>query len=522
MNTPTTEQAQPQQDPAASATLTPPAQAGARRWVALAFICVSVLLAVVNSTVVNIALPTLGRDLGASTTAMQWIVDAYTLVFAVMLLTGGGLGDRFGRKTTLHIGLVLFAIFSLAAANATSTGQLIAAQAAMGLAAALIYPATLALLSTIFTDRKERAAAIGIWSAVSGLGAAVGPVAGGLLLKHFSWNSVFLVNLPLIAVALAGGLVLLPNSRAERIGRFDVLGALLSMAGVGLLVRTVIEAPTEGWLSVITLGGFAGAALLFGLFTWWQAHTDEPLLDVAIFRDRRVTAACVAIMMAFLGLLGFVFLITQYFQAIRGYDTLKTGLAILPFAAVMGVMSPLGMALTVKIGPRIVICLGMLSLTGGFVITTQVTATSNYWGTVVASMVMMAAGLAWGTAPATESIMSSLSADKFGAGSAVNDTTREIGAALGIAVIGSVMNQVYGDRIASGFAALGIPAEPASKSLVAGLGVVSQLHGQVAVQALAATRSAFMDALHSGATAAAVATATAAVVVGILMPGRRG
>ncbi|MEU6584196.1 DHA2 family efflux MFS transporter permease subunit [Nocardia sp. NPDC046763] len=522
MNTPTDEQAPLRQPSTVPTPTTSPAPAGSRRWVALAFICVSVLLAVVNSTVVNIALPTLGRELGASTTAMQWIVDAYTLVFAVMLLTGGGLGDRFGRKTTLHIGLVLFAIFSLAAANAASTGQLIAAQAALGLAAALIYPATLALLSTIFTDRKERAAAIGIWSAVSGLGAAVGPVAGGLLLKHFSWHSVFLVNLPLVAVALAGGLVLLPNSRAESIGRFDFPGALLSMAGVGLLVRTVIEAPAEGWHSVLTLAGFAGATVLFALFAWWESHTDEPLLDVSIFRDRRVTAACVAIMMAFLGLLGFVFLITQYFQAIRGYDSLKAGLAILPFAAVMGVMSPLGMALTVKIGPRIVICLGMLSLTAGFVVTTQVTATSDYWGPVVASMALMAAGLAWGTAPATESIMSSLSADKFGAGSAVNDTTREIGAALGIAVIGSVMNQVFGDRITTGFAVLGIPAEPASKSLVSALGVVGHLNGPVAGQAWETTRNAFMDALHSGAAAAAMATAGAAVVVGILMPNRRG
>jgi EmrB/QacA subfamily drug resistance transporter len=519
VNTPITESVDIP-DPARSTTEAI-APRDSRRWLALAVVCVSVLLAVVNSTVVNVALPTLGRDLGASTTAMQWIVDAYTLVFAVMLLTGGGLGDRFGRKLTLHVGLVLFAAFSLAAANATSTGQLIAAQAAMGLAAALIYPATLALLSAIFTERKERAAAIGIWSAVSGLGAAVGPVAGGLLLRHFSWHSVFLVNLPLVVIALAGGLVLLPNSRAESTGRFDIVGALLSMAGVGLLVRTVIEAPTDGWHSAITLGGFAGAAVLFAMFAGWESRIRDPLLDVSIFRDRRVSAACVAIMMAFLGLLGFVFLITQYFQVIRGYDTLKAGLAILPFAGVMAVMSPLGMALTVRIGPRIVICLGMLSLTGGFVVTTQLTPDSNYWGPVVAAMVLMAAGLAWGTAPATDTIMSALSANKFGAGSAVNDTTREIGAALGIAVIGSVLNQVFGDHITSGFTALGLPTDQASKSLVAALAVVGGLPAQVAGPALATARDAFMAALHAGSLAAAVATAGAAVVVAVLMPARR-
>ncbi|MFF0153623.1 DHA2 family efflux MFS transporter permease subunit [Micromonospora sp. NPDC005203] len=519
MSTPTFERADTSEQ--TLGTPDPATHTGARRWLALAVVCVSVMLAVINSTVVNVALPTLGRELGASTTAMQWIVNAYTLVFAVMLLTGGGLGDRFGRKRTLHVGLVLFAASSLAAANATSTGQLIAAQAAMGVAAAFVYPATLALLSAIFTDRKERAVAIGIWSAVSGLGAAVGPVAGGLLLRHFSWQSVFLVNLPLIAVALVGGLLLLPRSRAESTGRFDVIGALLSMVGVGLLVRTVIEGPSDGWLSAVTLGGFAGAAVLLALFAWWEARTVEPLLDVSMFRDRRVTAACVAIMMAFLGLLGFVFLITQYFQVIRGYDTLKAGLAILPFAAVMGVMAPLSMALTVRIGPRLVISLGMLSLSAGFVVAMQLTAESNYWGPVVGSMVLMAAGLAWGTAPATDTIMSVLSANRLGAGSAVNDTTRQIGAALGIAVIGSVMNQVYGDRITSGFATLGLPSEPASESLVAAVGVVQQLPPQVAEQALQTTRDAFMSALHAGSLAAAIATAAAAGVVALLMPGLR-
>ncbi|WP_433664293.1 DHA2 family efflux MFS transporter permease subunit [Nocardia sp. CA-128927] len=512
-------QAPPSRTPA---ELEPAGRGGARRWLALAVVCVSVLLSVVNATLVNVALPTLGRDLGASTTAMQWIVDAYTLVFAGLLLTGGGLGDRFGRKTTLQIGLVLFAVFSAAAASAATTGQLIAAQAATGVAAALIYPATLALLSTIFTERKERAAAIGVWTAVSGLGVALGPVAGGLLLKHYSWHSLFLVNLPIVAVALIGGLVLLPNSRAEHAGRFDVVGALLSIAGVGLLVRTVIEGPTDGWLSGLTLGGFAGAAVFFVLFGWWELRVANPLLEVVIFRDRRVTAACVAIMMAFLGLLGFVFLITQYFQVIRGYDTLKAGLATLPFAVVLGLMAPVGMALTVRIGTRIVVTLGMLSLTAGFVLTaTACDADSNYWGPVVGSMVLMAAGLAWGTAPATDTIMNALSANRFGAGSAVNDTTREIGAALGIAVIGSVMNQVFADRVNRGFAALGVPAEEASKSVVAAFGVAGRLPEEVAGPAMHTARDAFMSSVHAGSLAAATATAGAAVVVAVLMPGRQ-
>ncbi|MFI9405170.1 DHA2 family efflux MFS transporter permease subunit [Nocardia sp. NPDC052316] len=500
---------------------TEPGRGGARRWLALIVVCLSVLLSVVNATLVNVALPTLGRELGASTTAMQWIVDAYTLVFAGLLLTGGGLGDRFGRKTTLQIGLVLFAVFSAFAASAATTGQLIAAQAATGVAAALIYPATLALLSTIFTERKERAAAIGIWAAVSGVGTALGPIAGGLLLKHYPWHSLFLVNLPIIAVAFVGGLVLLPNSRAERVGRFDVVGALLSIAGVGVLVHTVIEGPAHGWLSGPTIGGFAGATALFVLFAWWELRIANPLLEVAIFRDRRVTAACVAIMMAFLGLLGFVFLITQYFQVIRGYDTLKAGLATLPFAVVMGVLAPVGMALTVRIGARIVVTLGMLLLTAGFLLTAVQGAYADYWGPVVGAMVLMAAGLAWGTAPATDSIMNALSANRFGAGSAVNDTTREIGAALGIAVIGSVMNQVYADRVERGFTALGVPVDEASRSVVAAFDVAGRLPAEVAGPAMNTARDAFMSSVHAGSLAAAIATATAAVVVAVLMPGRQ-
>src|SRR5580693_2782645 len=267
------------------------AGSGSRRWWILAVLCLSVLLVVVDNTIVNVALPTISRKLSASTQDLQWVVDAYTLVFAGLLLVGGNMGDRFGRRRWMQVGLVLFAVFSVAAAPSRSTGELIAARAAMGLAAALIYPATLALLINVFTSARERATAIGIWAGVSGLAVAIGPVAGGLLLRHFSWSSVFYVNVPIVIIALAAGWRLLPESRDPGAGRFDPLGAVASMAGIGLLVWTIIEAPRHGWGSVTTIAGFAGSLLILGLFAVSQLRRPDPMLDVRLFRNPRFTAA---------------------------------------------------------------------------------------------------------------------------------------------------------------------------------------------------------------------------------------
>ena len=297
-----------------------------RRWWILAVLCLSVLLVVVDNTIVNVALPTISRDLHASTEALQWVVDGYTLSFAGLLLVGGNLGDRLGRRRFLQLGLALFGLTSIGAALAQTSGELITARAAMGVSAALIYPATLAILNTVFTNPRERATAIGIWSAVSGLAVAIGPVSGGVLLRHFTWSSVFLVNVPVVLIALVAGRLLLPESRDPKAGRFDPLGAALSMAGVGLLVWTVIEAPKHGWGSGTTIAGFAGSLLILALFAVSQLRRPDPMLDVRLFRNPRFTAASGAIALAFFGLFGFIFLITQYFQIVRGYDPLKAGL----------------------------------------------------------------------------------------------------------------------------------------------------------------------------------------------------
>jgi MFS transporter, DHA2 family, multidrug resistance protein len=494
-----------------------------RRWWILAVLCLSVLLVVIDNTIVNVALPTMSRDLAASTQSLQWIVDAYTLVFAGLLLVGGNLGDRLGRRRMLQAGLALFAVTSVGAALARTTGELIAGRAAMGIAAALIYPATLALLNTAFTSAKERATAIGIWAGVSGLAVAVGPVAGGLLLRHFSWSSVFYINVPVVIIALAAGWRLLPESRDPRAGRFDPLGAVASVAGIGLLVWTIIEAPRHGWLTAATIGGFAGALAILGTFTWWQLRRPDPLLDVRLFANPRFSAASGAIALAFFGLFGFIFLITQYFQVVRGYDPLTAGLATLPFAIVTGAMSPVAIIAMKRAGTKVIVTAGLLLMSAGFLVAAGTAVSSGYWGRIIISMVLMAAGLALTSGPATEAIMGALPRDKAGAGSAVNDTTRELGGTLGVAIVGSAMSSVYASHVGSALAGLGAPAAAvaaAKQSVVAGLGVAAHLPPALHAAAADATRLGFIDGLHAGSFVAAGATAAAALATLLFLPAR--
>ena len=284
-----------------------------RRWMALGILCLSLLMAVVDNTIVNVALPTLNRDLEASTTQLQWIVDAYTLVFSALLLTMGHFGDRFGRKRALQLGLLLFAITSAAAAMATTSGQLIGARALMGIGAALIFPATLAILVNMFTDPKERAAAIGIWTAMVGVAVAIGPITGGLLLEHFWWGSIFVVNIPIAFVAIALGAWILPESRDPKVGPMDYKGLVLSAAAVGLLIWGIIEAPAWGWTSPAILSALVGGLALLGAFVLVERRRAHPMLDVRLFSNARFSAASLSITTAFFALFGFIFLIIELF-----------------------------------------------------------------------------------------------------------------------------------------------------------------------------------------------------------------
>ncbi len=494
-----------------------------RRWWVLAVLCLSILLVAVDNTIVNVALPTISRDLSASTSALQWVVDAYSLVFAGLLLVGGNLGDRLGRRRVLQAGLAAFAGFSVGAALSRNSAELIAARAATGAAAALIFPATLAILNNVFTVPRQRATAIGIWTAVTGLAVAIGPVSGGVLLRHFSWSSVFYVAVPVAAVALIAGRLLLPESRDPDAGRFDPLGALLSVAGIGLLTWSIIEAPQHGWASAMTVGGIGGALVILAVFAWWQVRRPDPLLDVRLFRNPRFSAASVSIALAFFGLFGFIFMITQYFQIVRGYDTLRAGVATLPFAVVTAAFSPVAIAAMKRIGTKLVVAFGLAVMSAGFVVAAIMPQNAPYWGQIITAMTLMAAGLALTTSPATDAIMGALPPAKAGAGSAVNDTTREVGGTLGVAILGSVLNSAYAGHVLTTLTRLGAPAavaHEAGQSVVAGL--VTAAHFPPALQAAAAdsVRQAFTAGLHRGSAVAAAATAAAAVVALIFLPAR--
>jgi EmrB/QacA subfamily drug resistance transporter len=453
-----------------------PSLAHDRRWMILPVLCLSVFLVVVDNTIVNVALPSLSRDLGASTTALQWIVDAYSLAFAGLLLAGGGIGDRLGRKGVMQVGLVFFGIFSAAAAASHSTGTLIASRALMGVAAAFIFPATLAILTTVFTDHTERQKALGIWGATSGIAVAFGPITGGALLEHFWYGSIFLVNVPIVVVTLIGSAVLIPALQPEARHRFDTPGVVISTAGVGLLVLGIIQGPQWGWAAGATLGCFAGAAVLLSVFTVVELRTAKPLLDVRVFTMPRFSAGALSIAVAFFCLFGFVFLVTQYFQFVKGYSTLSAGVHTLPFAIVAAIFTPVAAVVALKVGSRLVVGGGLLLMGGGLVMA-GLTSTPHaaFFGPIIVAMVLLALGLSAITAPATEAVMGSLAVDQVGAGAAVNNTTRELGGTLGVAVLGSVFASAYGPRIAKAFGPYPVPAgakAAAHQSMAAALAVV--------------------------------------------------
>jgi EmrB/QacA subfamily drug resistance transporter len=471
---------------------------GARsRWLALGVLCTSLLVIVVDNTIVNVALPTLVRALDADVRDLQWVVDAYTLVFAGLLLAAGALGDRFGRRRTLLGGLVVFGLSSAAAAYAGDVDRLIAARAIMGAGAAFIMPATLSLLLVVFTDARERATAVGIWAATAGIGVALGPVVGGWLLDRFSWGSIFLVNVPLCAAAIAVGMLCVPQSRDPAAPRVDWTGAALSGVGLIALVWAIIEAPDKGWASGPVLGAGAAAAAALTVFVLQQRRAAEPLLDIRLFRDPRFTAASGTIAILFFALFGFLFVATQYLQFVLGLSPSAAGVRVLPYAGAMIVFAIGSPSLVTRFGTRRVITLGMLLFAAGLAVAATVASGGGY-GRIAVAFVLMGAGMGLAGAPATESIMGSLPPERANIGSAVNDTSRELGGALGVAIVGSIMSSLYAGGLSAG-----VPAAARDS-----LGAAFESGPAVAD----AAREAFVHAMSWASIAVAAAAALGALI----------
>ena len=499
-----------------------------RRWAILAVLCFGLLVIVLDNSILNVALPTIQDDLNATASDLQWIVDSYTLVFAGLLLTAGALGDKFGRRGALQIGFILFGIGSIASAIAATSGQLISTRAFMGIGGALIMPATLSIITNVFPP-EERSKAIGVWAGTAGLGGALGPLTGGFLVEHFYWGSVFLVNIPIVVIGLLAGIFLIPTSKDPSAPRLDPIGALLSIIGLALLLFAIIEAPHNGWGSSKTLGyGGFGIALLIG-FIVWEAKSDHPMLDVTFFKKARFTAAAGAITLVFFSMFGSLFLLTQYFQFVLGYSPLQTGVRMIPFALVMMVVAPLSSKVVQRLGSKITVACGLGLVTIGLLSMVGLQVDSPY-SDIFWRLMLMSAGMGLTMAPATESVMGSLPIFKAGVGSAVNDTTRQVGGALGVAVIGSVLATTYGNQIGDFLSGLGLPlpqaaVESAQNSIGAiKSGLVPKLQemglSEQAASVNAEANSAFVSAVHWGVLTAAAATFLGVVMVLLFLPAR--
>jgi EmrB/QacA subfamily drug resistance transporter len=473
-----------------------------------------------DTTLVNVALPSLVRELHATTTQLQWVVDAYNLVFAALLLTAGSMSDRIGRKGMLLAGLAVFGAASVTGGFTTSPGQLIAARAVMGLGAAMTFPATLSLISNVFTGRAERARAIGLWGASGGIAIALGPIVGGWLLEHFSWTSIFLAMGPVAAAGIVGVTVSVPPSRDVNAARADIPGLLLSTATMALLVYTIIEAPSYGWASGRSVAGFAVSAALFAGFLVRERRAESPMLDVRLFRNMRFSAASGAVTVAFFTLFGFIFLMTQYFQFIRDYGPLSTGVHLLPVALAVGAGSVAGTQLAVRAGTKLVVTAGLVAMAAfyGWVAATT-TATVGY-GIISVQMVLYGLGMGFTSAPATESIMGAVSRRHAGVGSAVNDSTRLLGGTLGVAVIGSIYASLYGSRLTARLPA-GLPGSvsaTAHQSVGAAIAVSGKVPGAVGQAVRGAATDAFLHGLQVGCLVAGLVAAAGAVLAVMFLP----
>ena len=490
-------------------------------------ILISLLLAAfainLDTTIVNVALPSLVRELHASDSQLQWVVDAFNLLFAGSVLAVGSLSDRFGRKGMLLAGLGVFGVASVVGGLTDSPGQLILARCVMGVGAAMVFPSTLSLLTNVFTERRERARAIGLWGAITGAAIALGPIAGGWLLQAFGWTSIFFAMAPIAAIAAFLVARFVPTSRDPRAVKTDRGGFALSTAMIGLLVYTIIEAPNYGWGSARSLIGFALTAVLAAAFVAWERRSDAPMLDVSLFGNPRFTAASASVAISFFALSGFIFLVTQNFQFVKGYGPLSTGVRLLPVASCVAISSIVGARLAVRFGTKLVVASGLFSMAAFYLWVTTSSASTSY-GTIAAQMVVLGTGMGLTSAPATEAIMGVVPKAKAGVGSAVNDATRLLGGTLGVAVIGSVYASLYASRLTAALPA-GVPAavtRTAHASIGAALTVASRLrsagHPVLASAVHDAATSAFFQGFGTANYVAAGVAAAGAVMALALLP----
>ncbi|GAA5767115.1 antiseptic resistance protein [Streptosporangium roseum] len=418
-----------------------------RRWWILGVLCLSLLVLVVDNTVLNLAIPALMTDLGASPSDIQWIIDAYILVFAGLLLTSGSLSDRYGRKRFLIIGLVLFGGASLIALLVTEPWQLVAARALMGVGGSILMPSTLSILITVFDD-SERRKAIAAWSAVAAVGVIAGPTLGGFLLEHYWWGSIFLLNVPIAVVAIVAAVLLMPETRGPA-RKLDPVGVLLSTVGMSALVFVVISAPGKGWTSSPVLVAAALAVLALGGFVLWERRAEQPMLPLELFRDRNFSGSSFSIVLMSFGTGALLLMLTQYLQFVLGYGPMQAGFALLPYAVAAALFNGVGAALGQKVSNRTLVALGLGVMALGFGVLAFMTADTGY-GLMITGLMLMGVGGGLAGPAAYATLMGAVPSEHAGVGSALNDTVQQVGMALSVAVLGSVLAGVYTSSMPAG------------------------------------------------------------------------
>jgi len=488
-----------------------------RRWLTLAVITITVIAIGLDQMILNIAIPTLQRELNATASQLIWMVDAYIVVFAGLMLTAGALGDKFGRAKALNVGIGIFAISSLGAAYSQTAEQLIAARAVMGISGALIMTATLSIVTDVF-PREERGRAIGVWAGVSAMGIFLGPVIGGVLLENFWWGSVFLINVPIAIVALILGLALVPDSKDPAAPPLDIPGLVLSMAAIGFLVYGIIEAPSRGWTDARVLGSLTAFIPLAIVFLVWERRTSHPMIDFGFFSNPRFSAGAAGTSLASFARLGAGFGLTQYLQFVQGYTPLEAGVRMLPLVLGIAVGAGFSDRLVEKWGTTRVVSGGLTLMTGCIVTFLLWQPDTDYW-LVGLNLAVLAFAVGNIMAPSTDAVMGAVPEAKAGVGSAINGVARMLAGALGAAVIGSVMYTIYSDQIADVVAVLPSEvAEVASDSVGAAMHIASSLPPEVGQPLAQASGQAFTDSFGLALLIGAGVSLLGAVLVAMYMP----
>ncbi|MEZ5374992.1 MAG: MFS transporter [Acidimicrobiales bacterium] len=487
-----------------------------RRWKLLGVMCLSLVMVVMSVSGLNVALPTIQEELAASATDLQWIVDAYAIIFAGLLLAAGALGDKYGRKKALMAGLVVFAIGSAVAGLADAPAQIIAGRAISGIGAAFVMPATLSLITTVFPP-DERTKAIAFWAAFAGAGGALGPVVSGLLLHAgFWWGSTILVNVPIVVATLAAVAVLSPTSKDDDDTPLDPLGAVLSLIAMAGILYGIIEGQ-HGWTAGGVLAAFAIGGLAMVGFIAWELRAEHPMLPMEFFKVPSFSISSAVITAAFFMMFGFFFLATQYLQFVKGYSPLRAGFSTMPLGIALIIVSPRSAALAQKIGAAKVIATGFACIAVGFGLLSLVTPTTPYWRLVI-SFVLLGAGMGSTAAVSTGRLMSSVPQSKAGVGSAVNDTTREVGGAFGIAVLGSILNSAYRGGIdLSGLGLPGPALAAADESMGGALYASRQLPEALGQTVRSSAAVAFTDAFSTVALVVSVVAVVAAIATAVVI-----